>query len=279
MSIQSSLLRDPRVPKNLVGLQSLAIKIDTSEVSIPGISAHKIKKRTKELVEEEGLTVDNKSSSRLVVSIATEQRESQSVIVYAVQIELRENVALSRNGDATVTGDADTWRHQSTTGVAFAPFNLELMASGLIQEALRQVENFVGDWVEGNTSKVDPKTDDQEETPATEEPTDERMKKIKQKLEELMKGLGIGDDCVSSIEKFDVIGTEVSFEVTVTHRKKNPLAPLGGKYLYSIETTAKGNFDIASPASLKDAKVCTKLPPALGSQEVCVPLKDLASIV
>ena len=276
--LQSSLLRDPRTPANLVGLQSLSVKVDTSELSIPGVSVHRIKKRAKELLEEEGLKIDNKSSTRLTISLATEMRDNQRTVVYAVQVELRESVTLARENDSAVIGEAGTWRHQATTGVLFPPFNFDALAKGLSHEALRQVESFASDLAEGNSEEPDVPNDD--EDPSTDPtPIDPNVEKIRRKLEELLKRLGVGDDCSASVEKFEVSGTTISFRATITHRKKNPARPLGGKYLYSVDTSVEGNLDITSPATLANAKACTKLPPILGRHEVCIPLKDLASVL
>ena len=106
---------------------------------------------------------------------------------------------------------------------------------------------------------------------------DDKHRNIKHKLESLLKGLGVGDDCVATVEKFDVRGTLISFRATVTHRQKNSF-PIGPKHIYVVDTTVVGNFDIADPKSLENAKACTKLPPAFGGKKVCVSLKELASI-
>ena len=101
---------------------------------------------------------------------------------------------------------------------------------------------------------------------------------LKLALEKLLLNLAVGNSSKVTITKLERNGTQIEFEAQITHRQTSTLIEkkIIGKYRYVMDTTTKGTFDLANPDSLKNTKVCTKLPPLLGSKEICVSLADLA---
>lgn len=272
------IVDDPRIPANLRGLNSVAITCQSRLVSIPGFSAQRLKKNAREALEDEGLKVDQKAKSHLVISVAVETRVHPQSMVYAVEVALREPVALPRDSDKAMKGTVDSWRHQTITGIVVPPIDLELFGKSLSQEAFRQVEVFLDDWC----SEAKPESSETETEPEAEEPPQplsDDLAKVKAALEEVLSHLGVGNASKVSIDRFDVSGTKVDFEATITHREKNPAAPIGGKYLYSVTTKAKGNFDIADPATIKDQKVCVQLPKVVGGGERCFSLDGILDVL
>src|SRR5664279_6379758 len=121
----NTVVQDPRTPANLNRLTTLSIRCDVGSVAFLGVSPVKLKKAVRAQLEDEGLAFDNVSKSRLVVGIAVEARDVGRHVVYAVEVTLREPVALPRAGAPVQAGEVDTWRHQTITGILFTPYNAE----------------------------------------------------------------------------------------------------------------------------------------------------------
>lgn len=280
-----AIVQDPRVSSNLNGVTAVAIVCDPAAGRIPGFSIARLKKRVKELLTEEGLAVERRAASTLVISAAVEARPIEQCLIYGVEVALREQVGLPRAADDLQTGIADTWRHQCMSGVIFPPYSLKELGKALRDEALRQTVVFLQDWSRMQGENVDGDDrggpgPDEEEAPSSTRPSDARLARVREVLGKLLARLAVGDAGKAEITRFEPDGTKVRFEAAVIHRARNRLPfNIGGKYLYSVTTEAQGEFDVADPTSVRSLKVCVKLPPVVGGGKRCVSAGDLEELV
>ncbi|MFO1019341.1 MAG: hypothetical protein U0903_01375 [Planctomycetales bacterium] len=272
-----SLVRDPRIPSNLAGITSVRIKCDTTAVLVPGFSENKIKRAIKSLLDDFNVAVDPKSFSTLIISAETEPRPSHKSVVYAVEVSLREPVYLIRNGKMSVTGRADVWRHQAVTGFVTIPFDEELLGKALSREVLRQVNVFINDVATQIPRHEIPTVPPRD---PVKDPTDAKFLKIKQRLEELLRPLAVGNDGSVTIDKFEVSGNQVSFHAIIRHRQVHTVhvPAIGDKtvVLWDLSTGVEGDFDITNPASLKSIKI--EIPTIAGGGTRTISLKDLEEL-
>jgi hypothetical protein len=280
----NTVVQDPRTAANLNRLTTLSIRCDVGSVVFLGISAAKLKKTVRAVLEDEGLTFDNASKSRLIVGLAVEARDVGRHVVYAVEVALREPVSLPRAGAVVQMGEVDTWRHQTITGILFTPYNTEQLAKALVGEALRQVGVFLEDWADVND--IAPKVEDAASIvlgsatlpPATED-WYSRTQKVELMLRSLLQALVYDSPSTMTLDKFEVHGTKVAFEATVTNIP-HAGAGIGGiaTLALPVVTRIAQAFDMADPASVTDVTLTAALPPGLDDANKTVSLASLAPL-
>lgn len=280
----NTVVQDPRTPANLVRLTTVSVRCDVASVAFLGISPIKLKKTIQPLLEDEGLTFDNTSKSRLVVGIAVEQRDVAKHVVYAVEVTLREPVALPRPGAPLQMGEVDTWRHQTITGILFTPYDADQLAKALVGETIRQVGVFLEDWADVNN--VAPTLEDAESIvlsgamlPPANEDWYSKTQKVELTLKSLLNQLVYDAPSAVTLDKFEVKGTKVKFQATVTN-VPHP-APAGGGVAVAVVpvvTVIAQSFDMADPTSVTGVTLTAALPPGLAQASTSVSLAPLAAL-
>lgn len=280
----NTVVQDPRTPANLKRLTTVSIRCDVTGVAFLGVSPVRLKKTARELLQDEGLTVDNASKSRLVLGIAAEVRDVGKHTAYAVEVALREPVALPRAANPLQMGEVDTWRHQTITGILFAPYDEAQLSKALVGEAIRQVGVFLEDWATANEIELAAaEAADTILATATLDPPHGdwygRAQRVEQQLKALVEQLAHGPHSRATLDKFVVRGTKVDYQATVTN------SPLGlgiaGADLADVLPTKSvlvGSFDMADPASVSGRALTAPLPPGLDRESVSVSLELLAPL-
>jgi hypothetical protein len=255
---------------SLAGIKSVRVEtlLDSDQLSDQAFQFSKIQigRDVERVLTSQGIKIDAQSGDA-TINVYVRLRElvssSSGVRLFGYRIETSVHQQVSLNRNPTIKVMASTWRR--------ADFGLGLQQA--IQRSFdrlleRQLEQLA-EGINGRPSST---------TPTTPSGSVD-LAKIRSALERVLGALGVGDASKAEITKLELIGTKVEFEATIVHRDESSAIerPILGKYRYSVETTAKGTFDLANPSSWSTINVCTKLPPLLGSREVCIPLGALAS--
>jgi hypothetical protein len=281
----NTVVQDPRTPANLKRLTTVSIRCDVSSVAFLDISPVKLKKTVRAQLEDEGLVFDNASKSRLVIGIAVEARDVGRHVVYAVEVALREPVALPRAGTPLQMGEVDSWRHQTITGILFTPYDTAQLAKALVGEAMRQLGAFLEDWADVND--IAPTVADAESIvlasamlPPANEDWYSKTQKIELALKALLQNLVYDPPSTATLDKFSVVGTKVNFEATVTNVPHSAVDIGGGVATIVVPAVTRivQSFDMTDPSSVEGIMLSAKLPAGLDHATKEVSLASLATL-
>jgi hypothetical protein len=150
-----TILRDSRLPDNLKGLAAISLACQIDAQGISGMSEARLAAAARQLIEQRGLALSSSNAPVLTVGISTELRSAPLSLVYGVEVVLREQAGVSRASGVLSQHIVETWRHQTMSGVLFAPVVEDNAREMLGQEALRQVTVFLDDWATINTLPQD----------------------------------------------------------------------------------------------------------------------------
>jgi len=106
-------------------------------------------------------------------------------------------------------------------------------------------------------------------------PSQTKMDSMKSTLEKFLSSeLAQGNEGKATIEKFEFKDGKIKFDVKIRHRHKT-----NGVILYSVNTNVSGEFNPSDLTSIKNTKLCSNLPPALGGGEICITLEQVAALL
>jgi hypothetical protein len=284
----NNLAINPVIKGNLRGLAGLAVDVQAELLQLPSLYGQldpgKLQKQFESRLKQAGLIVSRDEPATLVVSLAADVRQVPYLggvaALYAIDATLREVVPLTRMGDDSSNPGAgaivDTWRQKESTGILLPRTPLQQASSLLIGECRRLVEGFISAWQADQPGGPPERAAEPPPVDPPAESADPKLQKIRQELERLLRPLALGNDGSVALEKFDVVGTKVSFKARIRHKQ---VAKAFGveSTVVQMTTHASGEFDVADPTTM-NIKACVNKPPYFGGGEICVSLGDLGNI-
>ena len=147
----------PRLVDNLKGLRAVRVEATIDLGAIQGVSSEQLRRNAVRRITEtlETNRIDVKSGDDLpTMRLSSSLRLYEStvpnslVFVYAIELSLREPVAVARIGPQKT--QADTWRHQPTLNSHLVKLDESDDASFVTRELKNQLSAFIADWQTAN---------------------------------------------------------------------------------------------------------------------------------
>lgn len=148
--------RDPRIPANLAGVDAVSVHCHVDTGSHFDVCPRRLKQQVEDRLRCAGLRTCDADERKLILNVLAEHVRDQceDFLRYTVELCLREPASLALRPCKPLQGRVDSWRHQPATGVIFPPYCgceiKERISAGLERAALKQVDDFVGDWKQEN---------------------------------------------------------------------------------------------------------------------------------